>query len=181
MRLSLQKAAHAALGGAAYRKSGSGTLDTCRGRSLDFDGEGGRRPAGSGAAEYASCDSIRDALLAYAGYGEPKARPACKVRGDGGGSEGAKALPIRAACLLDLRTRSGSRAGHFGHAPASMRTVSTAADGQKLLRGGEREHGCRWQQRTENAQQHECCNPPHEVSLHATACAAHGGALRYKT
>ena len=140
---------------------------------LDFEGGGRRRSAGSGAAEHACCDSIRNRLLDHAGYGEPKARPACKVRGDGGGSDGTKAFTIRAACVSDLRTRSGCRAVHFGHAPASMRTVSTAADGQQLLRGGEREHSCRWQQRPKNAQQHDCCNPPHEMSLHATACAAH--------
>jgi hypothetical protein len=149
--------------------------------SLDFDEEGRRRSAGSGAAEHACCDSICNRLLTHAGYGEPKARPACKVRGDGGGRDGPKALAIRATCLPDLRTRSGCRAVHFAHAPASMRTVSTAADGQQLLRGGEREHSCRWQQRPKNAQQHDCCNPPHEVSLHATAYAAHGDALRYKT
>jgi hypothetical protein len=42
-----------------------------------------------------------------------------------------------------------------------------------LLRGGKGEHGCRWQQPSKNAQQHERCNPPHEVSLHATPCAEH--------
>jgi hypothetical protein len=136
---------------------------------LDFEGGGRRRSAGSGAAEHACCDSIPNRLLAHAGYGEPEARPACKVRGDSGSSDGAKALAIRAAGLPEVGT--GCRAVHFGHAPASMRTVSTAADGQQLLRGGEREHSCRWQQRTKNAQQHQCCNPPHEVSLHATPCA----------
>jgi hypothetical protein len=148
---------------------------------LDFEGGGRRRSAGGGAAEHARCDSIRKRLLAHAGYGEPKARPACKVRGDSGGRDGTKALTIRATCLSDLGIRSRCRGAHFGHAPASMRTVSSAADGQQLLRGGERKHGCRWQQRPKNAQQHDCCNPPHEVSLHATAYAAHGDALRYKT
>jgi ATP-dependent helicase/nuclease subunit B len=49
--------------------------------------------------------------------------------------------------------------------------VSAAADGQQLLRCGERDHRCRWQQCTENAQQQECCKAPHAVSVHAGAGA----------
>jgi hypothetical protein len=138
---------------------------------LDFEGEGRRRPAGSEATEQPYGDSIRDALLAHAGSGEPDARPACEIRRDGAGSDGTKALAVRATGLPEFGT--GCRTSHFSHAPASMRAVSTAADGQQLLRGGKREHGCRRQQPTKNAQQHERRNPPHEVSLHATPCAEH--------
>jgi ATP-dependent helicase/nuclease subunit B len=59
--------------------------------------------------------------------------------------------------------------------------VSAAADGQQLLRCGERDHRRRWQQCPENAQQHDCCDPPHAVSVHALAGRAQQQSLRYKT
>jgi ATP-dependent helicase/nuclease subunit B len=60
--------------------------------------------------------------------------------------------------------------------------VRTAADGQELLRRGECDHCCRRQQRTKNAQQHECCNPPHAVSVHSSSDSGHSNSsLRYKT
>jgi hypothetical protein len=62
-----------------------------------------------------------------------------------------------------------------------MSTVSTATDGQQLLRSGQRKHGRRGQQCPKNAQQHQCRNPPHGVSLHAILGPAQGSALRYKT
>jgi hypothetical protein len=121
------------------------------GRNLDCEGEGRRRSAGSGAAQEPRSDCICDVLLTQAGYGELDARPIGEVRCDGGGSDGMKTLAIRAANLSDLGIRSRCRGRHFGHAPASMRTVGTAADGQQLLRGGERKQRCRWEQPTENA------------------------------
>ena len=62
-----------------------------------------------------------------------------------------------------------------------MSAVSAAADRQQLLRCGKRNHCRRRQQCPENAQQHERCNPPHAVSVHAAAPPRSNAALRYKT
>jgi len=43
--------------------------------------------------------------------------------------------------------------------------MSAAANGQQLLRCGERGHRRQRQQCPENAQQHKCCKPPHAVSV----------------
>jgi hypothetical protein len=130
----------------------------------ELDGEGGRRSAGSGAAKYACCDSIRNQLPVDIGDGKGKAGAGGEIRRDGNRGDGAKALTIRARWLAQRR-RYVRRCIRHGTHDAGMSTMSAAADGQQLLRCGEREHRRRRQQCPENAQQHKRCNPPHAVSV----------------
>ena len=132
----------------------------------DLDGEGRRWSAGSGAAQHAGGDSIRNPLPVDVGDGKAKAGAGGEVRGDSNRRDGAKALPVRAGWLAQRRPCIGGCAGHSTH-DAGMSAVSAAADRQQLLRCGERDHRRRWQQGSENAQQQERRNPPHVVSVHA--------------
>ena len=141
---------------ARYRALAGGT---------ELDGEGRRRSAGSGAAEHARCDSIRDQLPVDVGDGKREAGAGVEVRRDGNRGDGTKALAIRARCLAQRRPCVRGSIGHSNH-DAGMSAVSAAADGQQLLRCGERDHRRRWQQCPENAQQHDRCDPPHAVSVH---------------
>jgi len=144
---------------ARYRALAGGT---------ELDGEGRRRSARSGAAKHARCDSIRDQLPVDVGDGKREAGAGVEVRGDGNRGDGTKALTIRARCLAQRRCCVRGRIGHSTQ-DAGMSAVSAAADGQQLLRCGERDHRRRRQQCSENAQQHERRNPPHAVSVHAPA------------
>jgi hypothetical protein len=65
----------------------------------ELNGEGRRRSAGSGAAEYAGCDRIRNRLLVSIGGDKTEAGAGSKIRRDSNRSDGAKALPIRACSL----------------------------------------------------------------------------------
>jgi hypothetical protein len=134
----------------------------------ELDGEGSRRSAGSGAAEHARCDSIRDQLPVDVGDGKGEAGAGGEIRGDGNRGDGTKALTIRARCLAQRRPCVRVPVGYSTH-DAGMSAVSAAADGQQLLRCGKRDHRRRRQQCSENAQQHERRNPPHAVSVHAPA------------
>jgi hypothetical protein len=131
---------------------------------MELNGEGRRRSAGSGAAKYACCDSIRNQLPVDIGDGKGEAGAGGEIRRNGNRGDGAKALTIRARWLAQRRRCVRSCIRHGTH-DAGMSTMSAAADGQQLLRCGEREHRRRRQQCPENAQQHKCCNPPHAMSL----------------
>jgi hypothetical protein len=50
--------------------------------------------------------------------------------------------------------------------------MSAAANGQQLLRRGERYHCRRWQQCPENTQQQKRRKPPHAVSVHSALLLA---------
>jgi hypothetical protein len=130
----------------------------------ELDGEGRRRSAGSGAAKDACCDNICNQLPVDIGDGKGKAGAGSEIRRDGNRGDGAKALTIRARWLAQRR-RCVRRCIRHGTHNAGMSAMSAAADGQQLLRRGEREHRRRRQQCPENAQQHKCCNPPHAMSL----------------
>ena len=64
---------------------------------------------------------------------------------------------------------SSERNAGWGTHDAGMSAVSTAADGHQLLRSGQRKRGRGGQQCPKNAQQDECRNPPHGVSVHASS------------
>jgi len=128
----------------------------------DLNGEGRRRSAGSGAAKHACCDSIRNQLPVDVGDGKGEAGAGAEIRSDGNRGDGTKALPKRARRLA--QRRSSIRGSHTTH-DAGMSPMSAAANGQQLLRCGERGHRRQRQQCPENAQQHKCCKPPHAVSV----------------
>jgi hypothetical protein len=95
----------------------------------ELDGEGGRRPAGSGAAKYACCDSICNQLPVEAGDSKGEAGAGGEIGRDGNRGDGAKALTIRARWLAQRR-RCVRRCIRHGTHDAGMSTMSAAADGQ---------------------------------------------------
>jgi hypothetical protein len=132
----------------------------------ELDGEGRRRSAGSGAAKYTGCDSVRNQLLVDIGDGKVEAGAGREIRRDSNRGDSAKTLPKWAGCLAQRRPCVRGVIGHRTQ-DAGVSAVSATANGKQLLRGGEREHSRRRQQCPENAQQHDCCDPPHAVSVHA--------------
>ena len=95
----------------------------------ELDGEERRRSAGSGAAKYAGCDSIRNQLPIDVGYGKREAGTGGEIRRDGTGGDGTKALTIRARWLAQCRRWVRGRVGHITH-DAGMSAMSAAANGQ---------------------------------------------------
>ncbi len=135
----------------------------------DLNGER-RRSAGSGAAKYSRCDSIRNQLPVDIGNSKLEAGIGGKVRRDKRG-DGAKILTKRAGRLAQRGPCIRRSIVHGTHY-AGMRAVRTAADRQELLRRGECCHCRRWQQCFKNAQQQKCRNSPHVVSVHGVPAAA---------
>jgi hypothetical protein len=95
----------------------------------ELDGEGRWRSAGSGAAKYAGCDSIRNQLPVDVGYGKGEAGTGGEIRRDGNGGDGSKALTIRARWLAQCRRWVRGRVSHITH-DAGMSAMSAAANGQ---------------------------------------------------
>lgn len=62
----------------------------------DLGGEGRRRSAGSGTAQYARCDSICNPLPVNVGDGKGEAAAGDEIRRDSNRGDGSKALTIRA-------------------------------------------------------------------------------------
>src|SRR5882757_2595337 len=147
---------------------------------LDLNGVRRRRSAGSGAAEHARCDSIRQELPVERNDDQPKACARREIRGDGTVCDCARVLVMRANRLTQQGTGIRRCAGHGPH-HAGVRSVSPAADGQQLFRRSKCQRCCRRQQRRKNAQQRDRCNPPHAVSVHGLRSRRIHSALRYKT
>ena len=95
----------------------------------DLDGERRRRSAGSEAAKYARCDSIRNQLPVDVGYGKSEAGTGGEIRRDGNPGDGTKALTIRARWLAQCRRCVRGCIRHGTH-DAGMSAMSAAANGQ---------------------------------------------------
>ena len=129
--------------------------DFCRPALIDgtgLNGEERRRSAGSGTAEHAGSNSIRNPLPTDVGDHKTEAGARSKICGDGNRGDSSKALPKWAAGLAQRRSCIRGCVGRHPH-HACMRAVRTAADRYELLRRGQRCHCRRWQQCSENAQQ----------------------------
>src|SRR5882757_10374828 len=147
---------------------------------LDLNGVRRRRSAGSGAAEHARCDSIRQELPVERNDDQLKARSRCEIRGDRTVRDCARVLVIWASRLTQQGTGIRRCAGHGTHY-TGVRSVSAAADGQQLFRRSKCQRCCRRQQCRKHAQQRDRCNPPHAVSVHALRSRRSHSALGYKT